>query len=380
MKPGLPGVVRLRCLTKHLNILPLPAQSWGKRRYLLHASSLTLCALLLNGCGTGYLWHVTTGQISLLSRQQPVDEVLRGNTLSDQERQKIRLILEARTFAIEQLEMHASDSYNTFVQVDGPYVSYNLSAAPKDALQPYTWRFPIVGRVPYKGFFKKDKALREQRALNAQGYDTYVRGVRAYSTLGYFDDPILSSMLRLHDFTLVNTIIHELLHQTVWIKGNISLNESLANFIGEKGTIAYLAWRYGETSTELQHYRDMRADATVFRTYMKELVDRLEAVYQQPLSVADKLNHRKQLFAEAKRNYPTVFPQMKTAYYRRYFERQTLNNAVLLSFRRYNRNTPYFEDVLVAHGGDVRRLIIYFKSLPHDQLSKRFDTSHAKSP
>jgi predicted aminopeptidase len=335
---------------------------------------------LLNGCGVGYLWHVTTGQISLLSRQRPLDEVLQDAALSDRERQKIRLILEARTFAIEQLGMHTSDSYTTFVQVDGPYVSYNLSAAPKDALQPYIWRFPIVGRVPYKGFFKKDKALREQRALDALGYDTYVRGVRAYSTLGYFDDPIISSMLRSHDYTLVNTIIHELLHQTVWIKGNVSFNESLANFIGEKGTIAYLAWRYGATSTELQHYRDMRADAAVFRAYMKALVDRLEAMYQHSLSVAEKLDRREQLFADAKHNYPTVFAKMKTAYYRRYFERQVLNNAVLLSFRRYNRYTPYFEDVLADHEGDVRRLIAYFKSLPSDQLPQQFATGHAKSP
>ena len=207
MKPDLPGAARLRCSTNYQNLLllPLSALQWVKRR-LLQTGGLTLCVLLLNGCGVGYLWHVATGQMSLLSRQQPVDEVLQETTLSDQERRKIRLILEARTFAIEQLGMHASDSYTTFVKVDGPYVSYNLSAAPKDALRPYTWRFPIIGRVPYKGFFKRNRALREQRALDALGYDTYVRGVQAYSTLGYFDDPIISSMLRLPDFILVNTI------------------------------------------------------------------------------------------------------------------------------------------------------------------------------
>ena len=371
MKPALPVAARLRCSTKPLNV---------RRLRLLQVSGFILCVLLCNGCGIGYLWHVTTGQISLLSRRQPVDEVLQSPTLSDQERQKIRLILAARTFAIEQLGMHASDSYTTFVRVDGPYVSYNLSAAPKDALTPYIWRFPIVGRVPYKGFFKKDRALREQRAFDALGYDTYLRGVQAYSTLGYFDDPIFSSMLRLHDFTLVNTIIHELLHQTVWIRGNVSFNESLANFVGEKGTMAYLTWRYGDTSAELQHYRDMRADADVFRAYMRALIDRLEALYRQPLSVAEKRNQREQLFAAAKRNYPAVLPRMKTIYYRHYFERQPLNNAVLLSFRRYNRNTSYFEDVLAAHGGDVRRLIAYFKSLPPDQLPEQVATRHANTP
>ncbi|MCZ6871909.1 MAG: aminopeptidase [bacterium] len=368
MRRGLPDAVRFRCSTRQLD---------GN---FFRLSSLTLCVLFLNGCGVGYLWHVTAGQMSLLSRQQPVEEVLQSTTLSDQEEKKVRLILAARSFAIEQLGMDASNSYTTFVQIDGLYVSYNLSAAPKDALQPYIWRFPIVGRLPYKGFFNKEKAIREQRKLDAQGYDTYVRGVRAYSTLGYFDDPILSSMLRSHDFTLINTIIHELLHQTVWIKGNVSFNESLANFIGEKGTIAYLARRYGETSAELQHYRDMRADAAVFRAYMRALIDRLETLYQLPLSVEEKRKRREPLFAAAKRNYSTVFPQMKTTYYRRYFERQTLNNAVLLSFRRYNRNMSYFDDTLAAHGGDLRRMIAYFKTLRADQLPERFAQAGSKSP
>ncbi len=350
------------------------------RAYLFHLSSLTLYVLFLNGCGVGYLWHVTTGQMSLLSRQQPVEELLQSTTLSDKEQKKIRLILDARTFTIEQLGMDASGSYTTFVQVEGPYVSYNLSAAPKDALRSYIWRFPIVGRLPYKGFFKKEKAIREQRKLDAQGYDTFVRGVRAYSTLGYFDDPILSSMLRWHDFTLINTIIHELLHRTVWIKGNVSFNESLANFIGEKGTIAFLARRYGETSAELQHYQDMRADAAVFQAYMRALIDRLEALYRLPLSVEEKRNRREPLFAAAERNYSTVFPRMKTTYYRRYLERQTLNNAVLLSFRRYHRNTSYFENTLAAHEGDLRRMIAYFKTLRSDQLPERFARADSKSP
>jgi predicted aminopeptidase len=368
MRRGSPDAVRLHCSTRHLGAT------------FFYLSSLTLCGLLLNGCGVGYLWHVTAGQISLLSRQQPVQEVLQSNTLSDKEQKKIRLILDVRTFAMEQLGMDASDSYTTFVQVSGPYVSYNLSAAPKDKLQPYIWRFPIVGRLPYKGFFKQEKAIREQHKLDAQGYDTYVRGVRAYSTLGYFDDPILSSMLQWHDFTLINTIIHELLHQTVWIKGNVSFNESLANFVGAKGTIAYLAQRYGTTSAKLQHYQDMRADADLFRAYMRALIDRLEALYQLPLSAEEKQSRREPLFAAAKRNYSTVFPRMKTTYYQRYFEHQTLNNAVLLSFRRYHRNTSYFEDTLAAHGGDLRRMIAYFKTLHPDQLPARFAQAGSKSP
>jgi predicted aminopeptidase len=309
-----------------------------------------------------------------LLRQQPVEEVLQANRLSEQERQKVHLILEAKAFAVEHLGLRARESYTTFVRIAGPYVSYNLSAAPKDALRPYVWRFPIVGRMPYKGFFDKAYALREERQLVDQGYDTYVRGVRAFSTLGYFTDPILSCMLNYDDFALINTIIHELLHQTVWIKGNVSFNESLANFVGDKGTLAYLTWRYGTGAPELQRYQDLLDDARVFETYMQTLIERVEALYRQPLSHEEKLQRREQLFDEAKTAYPTVFPRLKTPYYRHFFERRRLNNAVLLSFRRYHRDTTFFEHALAAHGGDLRQLIATFKTLRPDQLPATFRT------
>jgi predicted aminopeptidase len=342
-----------------------------QRYWLVLLLSMTLC-IALTGCSVGYLWHVTVGQASLLVRQQPVDDVLHDSQLNDAERQKILLILDVRTFAMEQLGLNLSESYTTFVRVDGPYVSYTVSAAPKDALQPYSWYFPIVGRVPYKGYFKKEYALQEEQKLLAAGYDTYVRGVRAFSTLGYFNDPILSCMLTYNDAALINTIIHELLHQTVWIKGHVSFNESLADFVGEHGTLAYLTQRYGAAAPEVQHYRDVQADAKIFEAYIHALIERLEALYQQPVSRDDKLHRREQLFAEAQTAYPVVFPAMKTTYYQRYFERRTLNNAVLLSFQQYNRDTSFFEQALAEHGGDLRQMIAAFKTLRAEQLPASF--------
>lgn len=333
-----------------------------------------LCALLLNGCGVGYIWHVTVGQAKLLTRQQPVEEVLQDGHLSEPDRHKVRLILAARTFAIEHLGLDAGNSYTTFVRVDGPYVSYNLSAAPRDALQPYVWWFPIVGRLPYKGFFDKAAALREERTLAEQGYDTYVGGVRAFSTLGYFRDAILSCMLSYDDFSLINTVIHELLHRTVWVKGSVSFNESLANFVGEKGTLAYLTWRDGAAAAEVQRYQDIRADAGVFEAYMQAFIERLETLYRQPISREEKIRQREPLFAAAKDDYPTVFPRLKTAHYQRFFEQRPLNNAVLLSFRLYHRDSAFFEQALAAHGGDLRQTIAFFKTLRPDQMPAAFRT------
>jgi len=341
---------------------------------LIRLSALILCTVCLSGCGFGYFWHVAVGQVSILARQRPVEEVLQDEHLTPQEQQKIRLILDVRVFAIDQLGLHNSHSYTTFVRLDRPYVSYNLSAAPPDALTPYAWRFPFLGRTPYKGFFDKDYALCEQRQLEQQGYDTYLRGVRAYSTLGYFTDPILSSMLAYDDFFLINTIIHEMLHQTVWIKGSISFNESLANFVGEHGTLAYLAQRYGADAPAYQRYRDQRADALVFEAYMHALMERLEALYHEPISRADKLRLRAQLFAEAVAAYGEVVSRMKTPDYRTFFERQPLNNAVLLAFRVYHHDPAFFEQALAEQGGDLRRMIAYFKTLGPDQIPAQFRT------
>jgi predicted aminopeptidase len=253
-------------------------------------------------------------------------------------------------------------------------VSYNLSAAAPDAFKPYLWRFPLVGRMPYKGFFDKDYALQEQQALAEEGYDTYLRGVRAYSTLGYFNDPILSSMLAYDDAFLMNTIIHEMLHQTVWFKGHISFNESLASFVGEHGTLAFLRQRYGADAPEYQHYRALRADAQVFEEYVEALIERLKALYHESTSRADKLQRKAQILAEAAAAYPEVFPRMQTTGYRNFFERQPVNNAVLLAFRVYHRDTAFFEQALAEQGGDLRRLIAYFKTLRTDQIPAQFRT------
>jgi predicted aminopeptidase len=340
----------------------------------VRVSALLLCMVGLSSCGIDYLWHVTVGQATILLHQRPVEDVLHDTHLTPQEQRKLSLILEVRSFAVTQLDLYESKSYTTFVQLDRPYVSYNLSAAAPDAFKPYVWRFPILGSMPYKGFFDKDYALREQHALEEQGYDTYLRGVRAYSTLGYFNDPVLSSMLAYDDAFLINTIIHEMLHQTVWFKGNVSFNESLANFVGEHGTLAYLQQRYGTEASEYQHYRALRADALVFEEYMDTLIERLEALYHESISRAEKLQRKTQILADAAAAYPKVFPRMQTTGYRNFFERQSLNNAVLLAFRVYHRDTTFFEQVLAEQGGDLRRMIAYFKTLHADQIPAKFRT------
>ena len=341
---------------------------------LIRPTLLLVVVLLLNGCGIGHLWHLAKGQADLLRQRRPVQEALQDARLSDAQRDKIRLVLKVRTFGIERLGLHDSAAYTTFVHLDRPFVSYNLTASPVDAIEPYVWRYPVVGRMPYQGFFSQDDAQAAQRELQRRGYDTYLRGVRAYSTLGYFADPILSSMLSYPDGALIETVLHEMLHQTVWIKGHVSFNESLASFVGQKGAEAYLAHHDGADSPAYRDYLDRRADADLLRAHLQQLIVRLQELYREPVSRAEKLRRRDVLFDEAAATYPALFPRMKTGAYRRFFERRTLNNAVLLSFRVYNRDTAFFDDALAAHDGDLRRAIAYFKTLRARDLPDAFRT------
>ncbi len=314
------------------------------------------------------------GQLGLLTGQQRVETILRNGTLSEQDREKLRLALDVRQFAMDQIGLNADKSYTKFVDVGRPYVVYGLSAAPKDALKPYTWYFPVVGHVPYKGYFKKELAMREAKTLQQRGYDTYVRGVRAYSTLGYFNDPILSTMLSYHEFSLINTIIHELVHRTVWIDGSVSFNETFANFVADKGVIAYLTHRDGAHSPSHQLYRDIQAARKVFRAYILDIVSQLEALYREPISREAKIERRATIFEAARTNYPSVFPKMKTKSFRRFFEGRQLNNAVLLSFRRYNQDMSFFEDAYDKHGGDLRRMMVSFKAIKQEDIPASFRT------
>ena len=330
--------------------------------------------MLLNGCGIGFLWHVSMGQLGLLTSQQRVETILRDGTLSEPDQKKLRLALDVRQFAIDQIGLNADHSYTRFVDVGRPYVVYGLSAAHKDALKPYTWRFPIVGRVPYKGYFKKELALREAKTLQKRGYDTYVRGVRAYSTLGYFNDPLLSTMLAYHEFSLINTIIHELVHRTVWIEGSVSFNETFANFVADHGVKAYLTHRDGANAPSHQRYRDVQADRQIFQAYMLDIVSQLEALYREPVSREAKLERREAIFKAASINYSSVLPKMKTPSYKKYFERRQLNNAVMLSFQRYHRDMRFFEDALAKSDGDLRRMIAAFKALGKEDIPASFQT------
>jgi predicted aminopeptidase len=191
---------------------------------------------LLPGC---YLTEAAWEQARILSVREPIEEIARRGPMSAPVRAKLGLVLEARGFAARDLELRAGESFTSYSQLDRDTLILVVSAAHADQLRAHTWWFPIVGRVPYKGYFDFAAARREARRLADAGLDVYLRPADAYSTLGWFNDPLLSTTLARDSMELVKTVVHELTHNTFYAAGSAGFNESFASFVGSRGAAAF---------------------------------------------------------------------------------------------------------------------------------------------
>ncbi len=214
---------------------------------------LVLCATN-SGC---YYMHAAAGQWAVLNKSEPIDEVIDQEDTSTELAERLRLVQTARQFSIDELGLPDNESYQSYADIERDFVVWNVFAAPEFSLQPRQWCFPVAGCVSYRGYFKKEAAYRKAERLAKAGYDVAVGGVSAYSTLGNFDDPLLSSMLRWDDIQLVGTLFHELAHQVLYVKGDTGFNESFATAVEEFGLERWLEanGRPGDIDTYWQRRR-----------------------------------------------------------------------------------------------------------------------------
>ncbi|MCB0369883.1 MAG: aminopeptidase [Bdellovibrionales bacterium] len=293
----------------------------------------------------GYLIKSAYNQISLLNQRVPIEKALKDPSLSKEEKQKLELALQVREFADKQLNLNAEENYTTFVKLDRPYVSYAVSAAPKWKLESYLWSFPIVGKVPYKGYFSKSDAEAEADELKKKDLDVYVRGVPAYSTLGWFKDPLLSSMMSYKEHDLVNTIIHESVHATLFIKSAADFNERMATFIGNKGMELFYLQKEGEDSSTLKLIKDENSDDDLFSLFItKELNDLI--LWYSSINADEKSDHlRNQKFQSIQEKFKKeILPKLKTNTWKR-FSDWNLNNARLVVFKTYMKDLNDFNEL-----------------------------------
>jgi predicted aminopeptidase len=311
------------------------------------------CASLVGCDAVVYVAHVAEGQFGILGDTEPIDDVLASGRLSEEDEDKLRLIAKARQFAVETIGLNAGSSYTTFYDTSGAPLAFNLSAAQRDALVPYIWFFPIVGEVPYLGFFDEDYLRRVEQDLIDAGYDTFTYEVDAYSTLGLFEDPVRSTMLRRNRVSLAETIIHELLHNTVWRTGDTTFNESLATFVGRQGAMEFLEEEYGDEADWPVLAVELYADTDAVNAFLLELYSDLEAHYTRPLTAEAKINGREAVYQAARDRFaeellPTL---VHPDWFDSYADLPT-NNAWMLGHHRYNLDLAVFEAVYAAVDGD----------------------------
>lgn len=325
-----------------------------RRRPLLVFLLAASAAVAVPSCSPGYLIRAGIEESRILSRRRPIEDVARDPATPEPERAKLRLVTEARDYAERVLGLDAGDSYTTYSRVDRDTLLLVVSAAHRDRFEAHTWWFPIVGHVPYKGFFDFDAAHRLAAGLEADGFDTYVRPSAAFSTLGWFNDPVLSTVLRYDDVGLVSTVIHEILHNTLFLSSQVAFNESFASFVGDRGAIAFFCSRDGDRSDACRAAGDAWADNILFGAFLSGFVAELESLYaDEGLPVADKLRRREPLFAAARARFRVdVLPALRTRAFRSFADRP-LNNATLIGIRLYYRGLDRFEALFRQLDGDL---------------------------
>jgi len=309
---------------------------------------------LVIGCeGLVYVLHLAEGQLGINTQTEAIDTVLASGRLSDTEQDKLELIVAARQYAVDTIGLNGGTSYTTFFDTEGSPLAFNLSAARRDALKPMTWTFPIIGEVPYLTFFDENMLDHYEQQLTDAGNDTLTYELDAYSTLGFLEDPVRSPMLARNEISLVETIIHELLHNTIYRANATTFNESLATFVGRKGAVEFLRQHFGDESTWPAIAVAYYADTDAVNGFLIDLHGNLATYYAQPLDKDERIAGREAVFQAARDrfvneiqptlNYPITFGS--------YADLPT-NNAWVLAYYRYNLDLTLFEDVYDAVDND----------------------------
>ncbi len=314
------------------------------------------------GCSDApYAFYAVVGQLDLVCRTRPLDQVLSDGTLNEAQRAKVREILAIRDFAANRLGLHVNDSYTAYLDTGGQPVAWNLSASAKDSLTPVLWTFPLAGAIPYLGFFDRQTAADYQLGLVAQGYDTVLYPVEAYSTLGLFADPITTTMLERSEAFLADLLIHESTHNTVWRHGSTDFNENAATFVGRIGAILYLSEKYGADSDVVTETRQKNHDEDLYNRSLSDLLVRLTDYYASDLPSADKIAGRAAVFEESKRRFiEEIRPQMHYPENYDFVLTLNYNNAWVLVNARYSSDLSAFQAVYDAVGQDFARALEIF--------------------
>jgi predicted aminopeptidase len=344
---------------------------------------MVAAATLLGGCDIGYLAHAAYEQGRLLWHREPISKVLARPTLAPATRVKLETVLAVRKFAAERLGLNVGHAYETVTQVDSGAIVWIVMAAPRTSLTPHTWWFPIVGAVPYRGYFSHKDADAEAADLEAQGFDTHVRSAIAFSSLGFFNDPLLSNLLKLHRVELAGVIIHELFHRTYFLASSVMFDESAATYVGGRGAIDFFTETEGPNSADAIAARGVYESDLKFAAFLLQEEARLLRLYQSGLPESEILEQREPIFADINHDYAKLKPTL-SGLERFDLDREKLNNAVLLNYLLYFHDLDNFAALeRIEHGNlaaTIKRIIELAKSNPSDPFYAIWQATLNASP
>lgn len=328
---------------------------------VLKISFFSSLLIFLCGCQLDYLVQSAYNQSKILRARKPIEKVLADPHVDDETKRKLRLVLEVKKFSEDKLGLASNRNYLTYVALDRDAVTYVLQVAPFNELTHYEWDYPIVGKMPYRGYFNKDSAKEEAKKFPADKWDTYIRGVGAYSTLGWFHDPVLSSMLKYTDHELVDTIIHETVHANIYIKNHADFNERLAMFMGGVGMKQFYSEKEGTDSKTLKDVAAEEADEKLFSEFISRELDDLKIWYKTHKTFS--ADEKKSRLAEIQTRFTRqVKPKLKSDDYSR-FAQLKLNNALLLTYQTYMYDLSDFQKIFDKKNHDYKAMLDFCKSL-----------------
>ena len=316
-----------------------------------------------------YYDQAINGQMEILRNQEPIADLIDDPDRPAKLRKKLKFIQKVRVFAAKELHLPVNDHYLSYVDLNRPYVVWNVYAAPEFSLAPKTWCFPIVGCVAYRGYFSEQDAHRFGDALKQDGYDVFIAGAIAYSTLGWFDDPVLSTFANLSEPAIAALIFHELAHGVLYIKDDTAFNESFATAVEQEG---FRRWQ--TAAYDLKGYENWlrkRQRRQKFIKLVSKYRAKLEKLYQDGLPLNENRNQKAAIFNQLKSEYLNMKSiHSGLAAYEAWFK-HPLNNAQLISVSTYHDWVPAFAKILSESGGDLNKFFRMCRQLSKKEPSER---------
>lgn len=324
----------------------------------------------------GFIWYYdlvlyglaqARGQYKILNGARPVEEVLNDTAVAPSVKRKIRLVGEICRFAADSLGMEENDNYTTYYEQNGKPVLWVVTGCKPYQLKAWKWDYAFLGKMGYRGYFEKSKAIAEAKRLGKMGLDTNVSTVSAWSTLGWFKDPILSQTLQRSEGRLANLIIHELTHHTVFIKDSVSLNENLANLVGDKGARKFLSMKYGKNSARFKAYDQHMHDYRIYTGYVLKQAKKLDSMYRswqkQELQETEK-EIRKQKFIDHFLDcYDTLNFSKQTNYANLFKQIGRPDNTFFMQKLRYDKQNKQLDSLLTyRYQGRIDEFLTHFKT------------------